>query len=201
MTTNSNPYEGRIKQATESGRADEIESIAREAFGDASLEEGLLAWIAAVTYEKGVRAAPDFLELFVKRYPTSLHLPRVYLSNLFARARRYDDATEHARRYLRQAKDAGVLVNLGSARILREGVSRAFLLLTAVYSEEWNAFLANGNGADTLHKLCMERSSPILAKRVDLLEGNFRFNRQFQISEAEMFMLVDMTADGANVLM
>jgi len=249
LTTNSNPYEGRIKQATESGRADEIEGIAREAFGDASLEEGLLAWIAAVTYEKGVRAAPDFLELFVKRYPTSLHLPRVYLSNLFARARRYDDTTEHARRYLRQAKDAGVLVNLGSARILREGVSRTFLLLTAVYtelgarsyservlthalefelvpnmvesikqelsrltveerdpankaaSEKWNAFLANGNGADTLHKLCMERSSPILAKRVDLLEGNFRFNRQFQISEAEMFMLVDMTADGANVLM
>lgn len=223
--------------------------IAREAFGDTSLEEGSLAWIAAVAYEKSVKAAPDLLEIFVKRYPASLHLPRVYFSNLLARAGRFDDATEQARRYLRQTKDAGVLVNLGSARILREGVSRAFLLLTAVYTElgarsyservlrhalefelvpnmvdsikqelsrlaveerdapnraaneKWNAFLANGSGADALYKLCVDRRCPILAKRVDLLAGNFRFNRQFKISESEIFMLVDMTADGAYVLL
>jgi hypothetical protein len=246
--TPSSSYEGRIRQAIERGQPAEIETIAREAFGDTALEEGSFAWITAATYEKGLRAAPEFLQLFVKRCPASLHLPRVYLSNVLARAGRFDDATEHARRYLRQAKNAGVLANLGPARILREGVSRAFLLLTAAYTElgarsyservlkhalefelvpnmidsikqelsrlageerapankaaneKWEAFLANGSGADVIYKLCVDRNCPILAKRVDLLEGNFRFNRQFIISEAEIFMLVDLTEGGAYVL-
>ena len=37
-------------------------------------------------------SASEFLELFVNRYPASLHLPRIYLADNLARAGRFDEA-------------------------------------------------------------------------------------------------------------
>ena len=183
------------------------------------------------------------------RYPASLHLPRIYLADNLARAGRFDDATEQARRYLRLAKDAGILEKLTNTRILRHGVSHAFLLLTSAYTElgarsysegvlrhalqfdlvpdfaskiqqelarlavemrdpsnkatneKWNAFFANGSGADGLYEACTSRGFPVLAKRVDLLDAHFRFNSKFEVGEAELYLLVDVTNENANILM
>ena len=85
--------------------------------------------------EKGIPAASEFLKTFVTRFPASLYLPRIYLADGLARAGRFDEATDHARRYLRLAKDGKVFETLGKTRILRHGVSHAFLLLTAAYTE------------------------------------------------------------------
>ena len=247
--TAGSSYEDRINKALANNQLGEVESLARQAFADSAADEGNLAWVAAVAEEKGVPSASEFLELFVNRYPASLHLPRIYLADNLARAGRFDEATENARRYLRLAKDAGVFENLGNTRILRHGVSHAFLLLTAAYTElgarsysegvlrhalqfnlvpdfvqkiqqelarlakemrdpsnkatneRWNAFFASGSGADGLYEACTSRGFPILAKRVDLLDGHFRFNSQFKVGEAELYLLVEVTNENANILM
>ena len=242
-------YEDRINRALANHQLGEVEQLARQAFADPAADEGNLAWVAAVSEEKGVPSAPEFLELFVNRYPASLHLPRIYLADNLARAGRFDEATEQARRYLRLAKDAGVFANLGNTRILRHGVSHAFLLLTAAYTElgarsysegvlkhalhfdlepdfgkkiqqelarlavelrdpsnmatnqTWNAFFSKGTGADGLYEACTSRGFPILAKRIDLLDGHFRFNAQFTVGESELYLLVNVTTENANILM
>lgn len=241
-------YEDRINQALANSQPVEVEKIAREAFADPVVDEGGLAWVTSVTAERGVPSAGEFLETFVSRHPASLHLPRVYLADNLASAGRFDEATEHARRYLRLAKDAGVFENLANTRILRHGVSHAFLLMTAAYTElgarsysegilkhalgfnlvpdfaqkiqqelerlagemrdpsnkatneKWNAFFTNGSGADGLYEACTSRGFPILAKRVDLLDGHFRFDSQFKVGEAELYLLAEVTKDNANIL-
>jgi len=248
MTASESSYEARMRAALDRGATAEVERLALEAFEDPGANENELAWVAAAAYEKGLASDIKLLETFVRRFPGSLHLPRIYFASHLARQSRFDDATEHARHYLRCARDAGVFATLGSVRILREGVSQAFLLLTAAYTElgarsyservlrhaldfdlvprlaagieselarlatevqappnkaandQWNAFLETGAGADALYKTCMDRGFPILAKRVDLLEGNFRFNAEFKVREAEMYMLVHSTADNAHLL-
>ena len=248
MTASESSYEVRMRAALERGATAELESIAQEAFSDPDAKEHDLAWVAAAAHEKDLASNIKLLETFISRFPASLHLPRIYFASHLARQSRFDEATEHARRYLRFARDAGVFATLGSARILREGVSQAFLLLTAAYTElgarsyservlkhaldfdlvprlaagiegelsrlatevqlppnkaandRWNAFLETGAGADTLYKTCMDRGFPILAKRVDLLEGNFRFNAAFKVREAEMYMIEHAMADNAHGL-
>lgn len=242
-------YEDRINLALANRQTGEVDKIAREAFADATADEGVLAWVTAVTAERGVPSANEFLETFVSRHPASLHLPRVYLADNLASAGRFDEATEHARRYLRRAKDAGIFKTLGDTRILRHGVSHAFLLMTAAYTElgarsysegvlrhalgfnlapdfaqkiheelarlaaemrdpsnkaineRWNTFFINGSGADGLYETCTSRGFPIMAKRVDLLEGNFRFNAQFKVGEEEMYLLAEVTKENANILL
>ena len=68
-------------------------------------------------------------------------------------------------------------------------------------NEKWNAFFASGSGADALYEECTNKGFPILAKRVDLLDGNFRFNPQFKVGEAELYLLVNVTSENANILM
>lgn len=247
--TTGSSYEERINQALASNQLGEVEGLARQAFADPAADEGNLAWVAAVAEEKGVPSAREFLEQFVTRYPASLHLPRIYLADGLARAGRFDQATEHARHYLRLAKDAGILGKLTNTRILRHGVSHAFLLLTSAYTElgarsysegvlkhalqfdlvpdfvskiqqelarlavemrepankaineQWNAFFASGSGADGLYEACTSKGFPAMAKRVDLLDGHFRFNSQFKVGEAELYLLVNVTSDNANILM
>jgi hypothetical protein len=123
--TAGSSYEDRINKALANNQLGEVESLARQAFADSAADEGNLAWVAAVAEEKGVPSASEFLELFVSRYPASLHLPRIYLADNLARAGRFDEATESSRRYLRLAKDAGIFETLGNTRILRHGVSHA----------------------------------------------------------------------------
>ena len=231
-------YEERIRGAIAKGDKSAAEQAAREAFLDNSSHENLLAWIAGSMFEKQIMSALDLLEKFIDRFPNSLHMPRIYYSDLLARSNKFDAATHHARIYLRNAFDSGAFKALGDSRIVHEGVSRGYLLITAAYTDlgarlysqrvlekglllglvpmweslikqelsrlrdelskpenvslnaQWESFFACGQGADSLYKLCENREFPVMAKRVDLLEGNFRFNPQFKIDDSEMLMLV-----------
>ncbi len=231
-------YEERIRSALSRGDFKEAERVARDAFADTKSEEHILAWVGAAMYEQGIDSALDLLEVFVNRYPDSLHLPRVYLADVLSRASRFDQATNQARCYLRLAKDAGVFPDLGTKRIIQDGVSRSFLLLTSAYTTlgarsysrraleyglqyelaakwkeminnelnqlerelqtsenkqldlKWEKLFSSGLEADDLYKQCIDSGFPIMAKRVDLLEGNFRFNAAFKVDLQEMFFLV-----------
>ncbi len=227
----------------------EVERLARQAFADSAADEGDLAWVAAAAEEKGVSAAPEFLENFVSRFPALLHLPRIYLADNLARAGRFDEATEHARRYLRRRKTREPFEKLGSTRILRHGVSHAFLLLTAAYTELGARSYSEGVLRHALHfdlvpdfiqkiqqelaRLAVEMRDPAnkatnerwnaffaraavrmaFMKHVrveDFLSSRsgstcwmrfFRFNSQFKVGEAELYLLVDVTSENANILM
>jgi hypothetical protein len=130
-----NDYKERIGDALAKGDAEAAEAAARAAFDDEAVGEDDLAWVAAMMYENDIRGGFDLLEAFVERFPESLHLGRVYLADVFAQVDQFDDATEQARIYLRQAQERDVLHTLAENRLVQDGVSRACLLLTAAYTE------------------------------------------------------------------
>jgi hypothetical protein len=224
------------------------EKAARAAFADENSTVDTLAWAAAVMYERKVGSGLDLIQTFVERFPGSLHLPRVYLADLLAQSSRFDAATDHARIYLRCASDAGVFEKPLQEPVLREGVARAFLLVTAAYTEtgartyagrvikralsfdldprwreilqgeeirlrtelvepanrqtdeEWESFFASGLNADSLYDRCAAGGYPLLAKRIDLIESNFRFNAQFKVDERELLLLAFRTDRNENLL-
>ena len=53
----------------------------------------------------------------------------------------------------------------------------------------WEAFFKSGEGANELFELCKSKGYEILARRVDLLEGNLRFNPDFRVDAKELFLL------------
>lgn len=65
---------------------------------------------------------------------------------------------------------------------------------------DWEAFFERGKNADSLFRRCKERGYPLLAKRVDLLEGSFRFDAGFKVGEREFLLLTLTTESGANLL-
>jgi len=230
-------YESRIRDSLDEGDKGAAEVAARAAFRDRYASESLLAWVAASVYEGDVRAAFDLLEVFVSRFPNSLHLPRVYFSDVHCRGNRFDQATDHARVYLRHAQEVGALANLAEHRFVQQGVSRAFLLVTAAYTElgarsyskrvlkyarqfaiaenwletftieqlrldaelkesdnkvvddKWDRFFTGGNGIESLYTICAQRKFPRMAKRLELIEANFRSNPKFKIDEQEILLL------------
>jgi hypothetical protein len=56
--------------------------------------------------------------------------------------------------------------------------------------KKWEAFFVDGSHVDFLYKHCADAGYPDMAKRVELLDGNFRFNPAFRIDEEEMFLLI-----------
>lgn len=53
---------------------------------------------------------------------------------------------------------------------------------------KWEDFFANGVHYQELYDLCRSQQYPQMAKRIELLEGNFRFNPDFKIDESEMLL-------------
>src|ERR1051325_3852620 len=69
---------------------------ADQVLSNEAADETEAAILVGKAYEKRGPAARSALERFVDRYPTSLHLMRVYLAGLLAEANHYDEATDHA---------------------------------------------------------------------------------------------------------
>ena len=229
-------------QAISQGDAACANTIAHKVFDELKSDqsdatEDLLAFYACNLFERELPDAYNLLCDFIDRFPGSAHLPRVYRADLLAQAGEIDHATHDARIYLRQMKDAGAFPKLETYHIVRYGVTKAFLLLTAAYTElgarsysqrvlkyalsltldpkfegikvenarlldelkmhdnqeinqRWESFFASGRFASDLHKLAQERRYPILAKRVDLLENNFRLHPNYQLDDEEIFQIV-----------
>lgn len=238
----------RFIQAFNGGNLKEAERLARTAFSSTQIPEHVLAHAAALLYQGNVSSSFDLLQVFVERFPGSHHPLRVFLADVLCRQDQFDQATDHARIYLRILKDSEVLTDPKANPIVREGASRAFLLLTAAYTElgargysrrvlasaltlplsdrwhgimmqeqnrlrdecgsgeaksmneTWEEFFSSGAGADAIHELCKSRGYSAMAKRVDLIESNFRFNPEFKVTTDEIFAIVQVAARGGFVL-
>lgn len=53
---------------------------------------------------------------------------------------------------------------------------------------KWEAFFSSGANFSELHEICKSSQYPQLAKRIELLEGHFKFDSNFKIDESEMLM-------------
>jgi hypothetical protein len=128
-------YEGRFEAQLASSDVAGALATARAAFRDEAADEHTLAWLAGNIYERDLRDGFSLIENFVQRYPASLHIMRVFLADLHARNSDFDRATHEARAYLRQVHDTGVLRDGQPSSVIRDGLARAFMLLTAAYTE------------------------------------------------------------------
>jgi hypothetical protein len=229
-------YKQEIIESLEKADYEKINDLAAKAFKDKNASEDLLAWVAAIIFEKQIWSSVNLLSEFVQKFPASLHGIRVYFSDILSRQKRFDEASDEARCYLRIVFDYG-FDKLKENKIIRESTSKAFLLLTSsftelgarsyskrvldnassfasdywrnIYSQEiktldnelndasnknidnkWEEFFNSGGNADFLFKWCEEKGFPRVAKRVDLLEGNFRFNKDFKLTDSEALQLV-----------
>ncbi len=53
---------------------------------------------------------------------------------------------------------------------------------------KWEAFFTNGFNYSELHEICKASQYPQLAKRIELIEGHFKFDSNFKVDETEMLM-------------
>jgi hypothetical protein len=229
-------YHQAINAAAEQNDVAALEQLSTEVFEQQPGNEHLLAFVAGIIYEKGVRTRLSLVAEFVERFPHSLHAVRIYLANLLGRDDKPDMATTEARIYLRFARDKNQFEKPIN-QIVAGAVQWGFLLLTSAYTmlgarsyslrvlhyanrfanarwqatytveketlnnelkepdklaidNKWEAFFTDGTHADFLHKYCIDAGFHDMAKRIDLLENNFRFNPSFKIDEEEIFQLV-----------
>jgi len=55
---------------------------------------------------------------------------------------------------------------------------------------KWNKFFKAGENSSELYELCMKNNHKLMAKRVDLIESNFRFNPDYKVDHREFFKLI-----------
>lgn len=68
---------------------------------------------------------------------------------------------------------------------------------------KWESFFNRGENATQLHQFCQQQNYPLLAERVDLIEGQFRFQPGYTVDSTEWFRLIKVgqTPDGTQVRM
>lgn len=57
-------------------------------------------------------------------------------------------------------------------------------------NDGWEAFFATGAARDHFISYCEHQKYPMMARRVELIETNMRFNADFRVDENEFFLLV-----------
>lgn len=57
-------------------------------------------------------------------------------------------------------------------------------------NDKWNNFFKTGENSSELYELCMKNDFKDMARRVDLIESNFRFNPEYKVDIQEVFMLI-----------
>lgn len=58
----------------------------------------------------------------------------------------------------------------------------------AELNAKWEEFFQHGANYDEVYNLAQKNNFPNLARRLEILEGNFRFNTEFVITDAEILM-------------
>ena len=130
-------YADRITHALNCNDLEAVTQVVKESFEDKQADENELAWIAGTVFESRVQQAYGVLQLFTDRFPESFHPIRVFWADLLCERRRYDEASDLARSYLRQVADhsGGLQECFIKSAIISHGVERALLMVTAIYTE------------------------------------------------------------------
>lgn len=242
MTRSLDQIRDELKPTLDAGDNGQVAKILGELIGYTESNrpdvEAMLGWGILVAVESGLPCAGEYGCWFMEQFPDSVLPVKIEFAEHLAGQGRYDDATRLAREYVRLITDSGHIDDLEEFANVRAGASKAFLLLTAAYTETgarsysqrilnfasqfrllpafearfeeeihrlqdeliddehrerdemWENFFRTGSHADELYKHCQKLGCPILARRVDLLEANFRFQSNFALDTAEILQLV-----------
>lgn len=63
------------------------------------------------------------------------------------------------------------------------------------FNMQWESFFKSGDGAAELIQYCSDKNMPEMAKRIELIDGNFRFNRNHTVDDSEILQVVNTIAD------
>ena len=227
---------------------DPLVNMLGQAFEDYREEEDFTAWCAGVAYGMEVPDASTFMARFMETFPLSLHPVQVDWAESLIWEGKLDEASNEARAYLSRVHAAGLQKFLEQAALVRDGVSRAFLLLTSVYTEVgarsysrrvieqgmlmdldpfwqqrfrsemgkleqelahpdlhkldsvWESFFREGKYLATVLELCEKCKLPIFAERMKVIARNFDEDKNYKVSDEEVFQMVYRTDKGAMVL-
>lgn len=124
-----------VKQGLLTNNVDAILEGLEFAFSDSQSEEHELAWAIGAVFENNIVDGFKFIPAFIDSHPQSLYPVRVFHADLFARRGNYDAATEEARMYLRILSESKLIDDLQGKNLILDGFSRAWLLLSSVYTE------------------------------------------------------------------
>jgi hypothetical protein len=106
-----------------------------QAFEDSSSNEDLLAWCAGIAYEYKIPNTAQFIPLFVEKFPSSLHLMRIFFAKMLVDQGNFDGGANEARIHLRRLFDSGLIQSQPESPFVSQALGHGFLLLTSVYTE------------------------------------------------------------------
>ncbi|MCB2156455.1 hypothetical protein KQI84_16390 [bacterium] len=112
-----------------------LDETLQQAFSDYAEEEDFSAWCAGVAHGVETASAMELTARFIERYPFSLHPVQVDLAEMLVRNDQVDEGSNEARAYLNRLHQMGLRDQISVADAVEDGVCRAFLLLTAVYTQ------------------------------------------------------------------
>lgn len=124
-----------IKQALASGNVSDVVNGLETSLANDEVGEHELAWALGVVFENNFFEAFRFIPAYLEKYPQSLHPVRIFYADLLVRQGQLDLAADEARFYLRFLLDSKLIDDLQGKPILQDGVARAWLILSAVYTE------------------------------------------------------------------
>lgn len=106
-----------------------------QAFDDYRQEEDFAAWCASVAYGVELPEAATFQARFLEKFPLSLQPVQVDWAEKLVWEGNLDDGANEARAYLHRIEEAGLQTLFEQYDVIRDAISRAFLILTSVYTE------------------------------------------------------------------
>ncbi len=112
-----------------------LREMVNSAFDDYADDETFCAWCAGVAHGTDLGESDVILARFLERFPLSIYPVQVDWAERQVRRDLFDDATNEARAYLNRVHEQGISIISHEHEAVRDGCSRAFLLLTAAYTE------------------------------------------------------------------
>lgn len=112
-----------------------LQDLINQAFDDYGDEEEFAAWCTSVAHGTECENAANLLAQFIERFPLSLHPVQVDLAERLISSGYIDHGSNEARAYLARVCQPGLAETMSKHDLVRDGCSRALLMVTAIYTE------------------------------------------------------------------
>lgn len=112
-----------------------LTEMLHQAFDDYRHEEDFTAWCASVAFGTELPEAATLQARFLEKFPLSLHPIQVDYAECIVWEGQIDDGANEARAYLHRLASVGIEEYFERYELVRDAVSRAFMILTSVYTE------------------------------------------------------------------
>lgn len=113
----------------------QLDEALQEAFNDYYDVEPFQAWCCGFSFAAEVPGSATLMEEFLRQYPLSLYPVKVDFAESLVQKGLIDQGSNEARSYLSLLHETGLSELMENNEAVQDSVGRAFLLLSAVYTE------------------------------------------------------------------